>query len=99
VPWNLKQRLYQDFNPVTVISGHNRSALSNLILLVSDPSCFLPNFRLPFTPKGDPTPVPSVLRGVLEYLHILLTAPSTGEVHESCFSKVFFKEQCRPTLY
>ncbi len=31
VPWNLKQRLYRDFNPVTVISGHNQSALSNLI--------------------------------------------------------------------
>jgi hypothetical protein len=86
---------------VTVISGHNQSALSNLIFLVSDPSRFLPSFRLPFAPKGDPTPVPSVLGGVHEHLHILLAAPSTGEVHESCFSKsfFFFKEQCCVTLH
>jgi hypothetical protein len=63
---------------VTVISGHNQSALSNFIFLISDSSHFLPSFRLPLSPKGDPAPVPSVLGGVREYLHIPLTAPSRG---------------------
>ncbi len=55
--------------------SQSKCTFKSNIVLVSDPSHFLPSFRLPSSPKGDPTPVPSALSSVREYLHIPLPAP------------------------